>query len=127
MLPVTRFSQWWRRAVRAGYGYAFGAYLHGAAPGRHYVWESQRALIWGVALPIACLFTTATFLPWGLMAWLIYPLQIARQTIRNSGPLRQRGILALFQVLARFPEGAGQIKFLRDRLLGRRPVLIEYK
>jgi len=35
--------------------------------------------------------------------------------------------LAIFQVLARFPEGAGQMKFLRDRLIGRQTGIIEYK
>ncbi len=63
----------------------------------------------------------------GLAAWLIYPLQMLRQTARNRGPLADRAMLALFQVLARFPEGWGQIKFLRDRLLGRQARLIEYK
>ena len=67
------------------------------------------------------------FGPWGWAAWLIYPLQVLRQTMRNSGPLSDRALLALFQVLARFPEGWGQIKFLRDRLLGRQARLIEYK
>ena len=41
--------------------------------------------------------------------------------------LGDRALLALFQVLARFPEGLGQIRFMRDRLLGRQARLIEYK
>ena len=67
------------------------------------------------------------FGPWGWAAWLIYPLQVLRQTVRNPRPLADRATLALFQVLARFPEGLGQIKFTRDRLLGRQARLIEYK
>jgi hypothetical protein len=58
---------------------------------------------------------------------LIFPLQILRQTMRNRGPVKQRALVALFQVLARFPEGYGQIKFTRDRLLSRQARLIEYK
>jgi hypothetical protein len=65
--------------------------------------------------------------PWGWAAWLIYPAQAVRQTVRNDGPLRERATLALFQVLARFPEAQGQLKFLRDRLLGHHPRIIEYK
>jgi hypothetical protein len=30
-------------------------------------------------------------------------------------------------LLARFPEAAGEIKFMRDRILGHRSRLIEYK
>ncbi len=124
---MTRFGQWWRRALRGGYGFAQGAYLHGAPPERHWVWESRRAWLWGVWLPLACLLAGLLFSPWGWAAWLIYPLQVLRQTVRNRGPLSRRALLALFQVLARFPEGCGQIKFMRDRLLGHQARLIEYK
>jgi hypothetical protein len=124
---MTSFGQWWRRAIRTGYAFAQGAYLHGAAPERHRVWESHRAWLWGIWLPLACLAVGLTFEPWGWTVWLIYPLQIVRQTVRNRGTLRDRALLALFQVLARFPEGWGEIKFLRDRLLRRQTRLIEYK
>jgi glycosyltransferase involved in cell wall biosynthesis len=124
---ITRFGQWWRRAVRAGYAFAQGAHIHGARPERHWVWESRRAWLWGVLLPLACLMCTAVIWPWGAVAWLIYPLQVLRQTIRNCGSLSIRLKLALFQVLSRFPEGAGQLKFLRDRLLGGKSELVEYK
>ena len=124
---MTRFVQWWHRAVRAGYAFAEGAYLHGAPPERHWVWEARRAWLWGVWLPLACLATGIMLGAWGWGAWLIYLLQILRQTVRNHGPLSDRATLALFQVLARFPEGWGQIKFMSDRLLGRQAHLIEYK
>jgi GT2 family glycosyltransferase len=124
---MLRFGQWWRRALRGGYGFAQGAYLHGAPPERHWVWESRRAWLWGVWLPIACLIAGLFFYPWGWTLWLIYPLQVLRQMLRNRGSLRDRAILALFQILARFPEGCGQVKFARDRLLGRQARLIEYK
>jgi len=124
---MTRFSQWWRRAVRCGYAFALGAYLHGAPPERHFVWESRRAWLWGVWLPLACLAFGLTLGPWAWAVWLIYPLQVLRQTVRNSGSLSERATLALFQVLARFPEGLGEIKFMRDRVLGRQARLIEYK
>jgi glycosyltransferase involved in cell wall biosynthesis len=124
---MTRFDQWWQRGVRSGYVFAQGAYLHGALPERHFVWESGRAWLWGVGFPVACLIVTLTFEPWGWLIWLIYPLQFSRQVLRNSGPLSQRATLALFQVLVRFPEGWGQIKFLADRILNRQIRLIEYK
>jgi GT2 family glycosyltransferase len=124
---MTRFGQWWRRALRAGYAYAQGAYLHGAQPERHYVWESRRAWLWGIWLPLICLAASLVFGFWGWAAWLIYPLQMVRLTVRNSGPLRLRVLLAVFQVLARFPEGLGQVKFLRDRFLRSQTGLIEYK
>lgn len=124
---MTRFSQWWRRATRGGYGFALGSHLHGAAPERHFVWESRRAWLWGVWLPLGCVATGLLVWPWGWLACLIYPLQVARQAIRNSGTLGERATLAFFQTLAHFPEALGQIKFVYERLLGRRPHIIEYK
>jgi hypothetical protein len=124
---MTRFAQWWRRTVQCGYNFAERAHLHGAMPERYGVWESCRSSIWGVWLPPVCLALELTLGPWGWTAWLIYPLQMLRQTLRSSGTMRDRTRLALFQVLARFPEGLGQIRFLRDRLLGRRTRLIEYQ
>jgi hypothetical protein len=124
---MTHFGQWWRRAERAGYAFARGADLHGAGPERHWVWESRRAWLWGIWLPLGCAAVSIAVWPWGWMAWLIYPLQLLRQTARNSGSLQDRALLALFQVLARFPEAWGQIKCLSDKLLGRRARPIAYK
>src|SRR5437868_6595026 len=86
---MTHFSQWWRRALRSGYAFAQGARLHGEAPERHWVWESRRAWIWGLYLPLAC-FAAGFAFPWGWTTWLIFPLQMLRQTARNKGPLRDR-------------------------------------
>ena len=124
---MTRFSQWWRRAVRAGYSYAQGAHLHGSPPERHYVWESRRAWIWGLLLPLVCLAAGFALWPWGWLTLLIFPLQMLRQTMRNSGALGERAALAFFQLLARFPEAWGEIKFLLDRVTRRQATLIEYK
>ena len=81
---MTRFGQWWRRVQRSGYAFAQGAYLHGASPERYRVWESRRAWLWGIWLPLACLVGGLAFSPWGWAAWLIYPLQVLRQTATKS-------------------------------------------
>jgi len=124
---MTRFPQWWRRATRAGYAFAQGAQLHGAPPERHWVWEAGRARLWGIWLPVTCLGCGLVLGPWGWAAWLIYPLQMLRQTVRNPGSLSDRATMAFFQMLARFAEAVGQIRFLRDQLFDRDPRLIEYK
>jgi len=124
---MTHFGQWWRRSIRCGYAFAQGAYLHGAPPERHFLWESRRAWLWGIWLPLACLTVSLTFAPWGWAVWFIYPIQVLRQTLRNAGSLRERATLAVFQVLARFPEVLGQIRFTCDRVFRRQAHLIEYK
>jgi GT2 family glycosyltransferase len=124
---MTQFRQWWRRILRSGYAFALGAHLHGSSPDRHWVWESRRSWIWGFWLPLCCLAAGLALGPWGWATFLVYPLQLIRQARRNPGSLKQRVTLALFQLLSRFPEAIGQLKFIRDRLLGQRSQIIEYR
>jgi len=124
---LTRFAQWWRRNVRAGFAFAEGARLHGAPPERHWVRETRRALIWGVALPIGCVLASVLAAPWGFAAWLVYPLQVLRLFLRRGRPLKERGLLALFLVLARFPEAQGVLTHSFRQWTRQEPRLIEYK
>ncbi|SIO46383.1 Glycosyltransferase, GT2 family [Bradyrhizobium erythrophlei] len=124
---MLHFGQWWKRTTRAGYAFAQGSHLHGAPPERHLVREARRAMVWGLVLPLACLMATIAFLHFGWIAWLVYPMQLARLSINNPGPPSDRVALAFFQLLARFPEGLGLAMFCRDLLLDRRPQLIEHK
>ena len=124
---MTRLGQWWRRAVRGGYAFAQGAHLHRAHPERLWVWESRRAWLVGVWLPLACLVAGLVFSPWGWALWLIYPAYILEKFVRHIGSLRDRAFLAFFDALVQFPYAWGQIKFMRDRILCRQTRLIEYK
>jgi GT2 family glycosyltransferase len=124
---MTHFSQWWRRSVRAGYAFAQGAHLHGTSPDQFWVWETRRAWLFGAWLPVACLLCGLLLKPWGWAALLIFPAHFLQKIVRGSGPLRDRTRLALFYVLAMFPQVQGQLKFLRNRLARRQAHIIEYK
>lgn len=124
---MTRFVQWWRRAVRCGYAFAEGAYLHGAPPERHWVRESRRAWIWGAILPL----TIAAVAPWSLAVsaalMMVYPAQIARLYLQRIGKMDAPLLVSVFQVIQKIPEAAGQLKFHRNRIFERETRLIEYK
>lgn len=124
---MLHFSQWWKRSTRAGYAFAQGAHLHGNGPEQHFVQERRRALMWGIALPLLCLVITLSFPRAGWIAWLIYPVQLARLIAKGAGSPSDRWRIAWFQLLARFPEALGQMLFWRDRVLRRRPRIIEHK
>jgi hypothetical protein len=113
--------------MRSGYAFALGADLHGSSPERHWVWETRRAWLWGVWLPVLCITAGLCFGAIGLVAWLIYPLQVLRQALRAQGSLRERLAIGFFQTLSRFPESWGQLKYLFDRSFGGQARLIEYK
>lgn len=124
---MSRFGQWWRRAVRCGYAFAQGAYLHGAPPERHRVRESRSAWIWGLGIPVMVSAFALGFGAWALALLLIYPLQIVRLAARGRRTTRENWWRAVFLVVGKFPEMLGQLKFLTHRYLGGKPHLIEYK
>ncbi|CUT11415.1 Glycosyl transferase group 2 family protein [Bradyrhizobium sp.] len=124
---MTRLGQWWRRNVRSGYAFALGRSEHGAPPERLWVWESRRAWLWGIWLPLACALAVIAFGAPGLALLLIYPLQLARRIPRQQGALRDRIGFAGLELLGRFAEGTGQLRFAADRLFKGRSQIIEYK
>ena len=95
---MTRFGQWWRRAVQRLH---FGARRLSARstptpPERHYVWESRRAWIWGLGCR-----------------------SLALGEPRQH--LKQRKLYSLTQ------EDQSSVKFMADHVFDRRGRLIEYK
>jgi GT2 family glycosyltransferase len=121
------FSQWWKRMLRGGYGFAQGAAMHGATADRHGVAETLRAWTWGFFIPIFSLVLTIPFSWWGLLVLLIYPLQISRLAFRGRRTPSENWWRATALMVSKFAEMAGQIKYLMDRLRGVKPRLIEYK
>lgn len=119
---ITRFGQWWRRARRAGHAYAEGAALHGAAPERHNVAQTRRALIWGLGLPLAAGLGALLVHPGALLLLLAWPLQMARLWRRHRD-----AAYAAFLVLGKLPEALGVLEYRLGRLTGRGGRLIEYK
>jgi len=124
---MLHFSQWWRRQMRSGHAFAQGAKLHGSPPERHWVWESRRALIWGLGFPLSVISAIFVLGWWGALLLLVYPLQIFRRLRSMHGAWLTRLKLAFFEQLSRYPEAAGELRFFRDQWLGRHGPLIEYK
>jgi GT2 family glycosyltransferase len=119
---LTRLSQWWRRAQRAGHAYAEGAALHGAAPERHCVPQLKRVVLWGMILPLVTL-AALLISPWAALALLLlWPLQVARLWARQ----RDRAA-ALSLTFCKLPEAQGVLTYLWRRLTKAQARLIEYK
>ncbi|PCI59189.1 MAG: glycosyl transferase, partial [Methylophilaceae bacterium] len=124
---IMQFKQWWKRSVRAGYAFAEGSRIHGAAPELHWVAESRRAMVWAVIIPaiISIGFFVHPLLGIGLL--LIYPLQILRTTLNSNLPIKKAFLYSFFLVLGKFPEQVGQFKFLWNCFRNKRSQIIEYK
>jgi len=124
---MTRFSQWWTRAMRGGYAFAQGMALHGAPPERLGVRPSRRIWLWAFGIPVGVLALVCFGNPWFFLLLLVYPTQIVRLALRGKRSLRENILHAAFLVLAKFPEMLGQLKFAMQRLRGKPSGLFEYK
>lgn len=122
-----RFGQWWTRMKRGGYAYALGAALHGAPPERHFVRECRSAWVWGLGIPTGVFILVLLIGPGALFLLGVYPLQVTRLALRGRRSARENWWRAAALVACKFPEMLGEMKYLRDRLAGRRTQLIEYK
>jgi GT2 family glycosyltransferase len=127
---MTRFGQWWKRAMRAGHAYAEGSWLHGGEPERHWVKETRSIWLWGLFIPLLALGTAWLTHGLSLLLLLGYPLQF----VRMFGNLRRKNIssknaafYALSCIVGKFAQVEGALGFLRTRLLGTKSTLIEYK
>jgi len=125
---MTRFSQWWRRSVRAGYAYALGASIHGAPPERHWVRESRRSWIWGFFVPaLGVLSALAGSFKVSISVLLMFVFQWVRLFIRFRGDRRLRLASSTFSIIGKFAEFTGQVRFLWHRFARKKARLIEYK
>lgn len=125
---MTSFKQWWNRTLRAGHAFAEGAYLHGAAPERHWVKETVRGWIWAFLIPL--LIIVSLFFHWQVSLALayLYVVQWIRLALTNykngtSYPWQ----LAGFSVIGKFAEFRGQLKFYYSLLTSKQSKIIEYK
>jgi len=127
---LTRFGQWWKRAVRAGHAAAEGAWRHGLSPERFNVRRVARALGWGLVLPAGSFVLAWASGGLSLLLLLAYPLQwmrVYRAERRRGRPERDARLSALFTLLDKFAQTAGAWRFARGLATGNRSGLIEYK
>ena len=124
---MTQFKQWWRRTMRAGYAFAEGAFLHGAAPEYHWVAESKRAWLWGFFIPLAIVILALLKPVWAILLLLVYPLQWLRLSLKSQHPFKTASLQAFFLTIGKFAEMAGQVKFLWHRYHDKQSQIIEYK
>lgn len=128
---MTRFRQWWKRTVRSGHAIAERAHLHGRGPERQGIRERRSTVVWGLLVPLITVVLSIAASPWFVLLLLGYCVLGARvyrhRRRRHGDGAAMARQYAFFCVLAKFPQLLGVIAFYRNRLLGRRSKLIEYK
>ena len=135
---ILQFSNWWKRAKRAGFAYAAHVSRHGAKSLPNWRRALTSIVFWGLALPSSVLVLAVVSAPLvsgvagTLMATLtlIYLIQLARISWRK----RRSGQAWRFAVaygglllIAKFAQASGVLRYWAERFFHRRQGLIEYK
>lgn len=120
------FGQWWRRAVRAGHGYAQVGDLHED----YFVQNRKRTWIYGLALPCAVLVAASIAWWLGLLVAGIYGVNFWRTyqgVVAEGRPPEVARPLAGFLTLAKFPNLLGMLTFYIRQMRKSEFKIIEYK
>ncbi|MES1164824.1 MAG: glycosyltransferase family A protein [Verrucomicrobiota bacterium] len=127
---MTRFRQWWRRTMRAGYAYAEGAARHGHEPERHWVKDTRSIWFWGAGVPamaVALAPVTAGLSGLLLGGYGVLTLKIYRAVRRRGMAPADARLYAVSCVVGKFPQVLGQGLYWTRRATGQRGRIIEYK
>lgn len=136
---ITRFGQWWKRAVRSGFAYADGALRHGRGPERYNVRQVLSILVWSLGIPgvgLLCAvgvgIAVQPLVGVGVVGLFVglYVLQALRLAMQG----RRRGLVGRVAVawgvsiiVGKFAEMVGVLTCLLRRMRRADPKLIEYK
>lgn len=123
---MTRFSQWWQRAIRSGHGFAQVGALHP----QYFRRERQRVWVYGLILPLLAL--AGLGISWLLLVFVIglYALSYWR-TIKgliSAGLTRHEAWHhAVYLSLSKVPNMIGMAVYYWRRTFDRDMSIIEYK
>ncbi|HXE52500.1 MAG TPA: glycosyltransferase [Tepidisphaeraceae bacterium] len=134
---MLHLSQWWRRAVRSGYGWMdIRARFPGNEAAARQVRSSRTWSLGWLAAAIIALGagTLALNIRWGVFACLLVVLLFPLQMLRIAAGVRQRVghpsdaiAYAFLTMLSKWANVIGQAHYWKDRRAGRIARMIEYK
>jgi GT2 family glycosyltransferase len=133
-LNMTHFSQYWRRAVRAGYAYSEVSNRFRGSADPLWLQESRRNvrsgsfwIAWFAVTLVLLALRSAWILPWFTLL-IVLPARSAWKA-RSRAP-GQSCLLMLYGIhsqLQQIPILVGQLRYFRDRHSGKQRAQIEYK
>ena len=126
---ITKFSQWWKRTIRSGHGFAQGVVLHGTQSEHFFVKYTLSIWFWALFVPFAVLVLTFYFGLISLLVFALYPLQVIEIAVRarkQAGSWKVSFLHASFIVIGRWAQLIGQLYFIKRRLFGEKLAIIEY-
>lgn len=126
---MLHFSQWWKRAVRAGHALGHRYARHGRTQFRDGEREIRSVLFWGFVLPAAALLLLWPTRGWSLLLLSGYVLlgwRVYRHYVRTGLSAPDAQLMTRFILLGKFAEFVGVLCYAFNRLRGSFHI-IEYK
>jgi GT2 family glycosyltransferase len=126
---IHRFSQWWKRSIRAGHAIGQRAQLHSDDASRDGAKERRSTWFWGAILPLLIVLAAPATKGLSLLllaGYAVLAWRIAESRLSVGDDRREAGLYAGFTVLAKFAQVLGLVKYQFNRLRGRIRI-IEYK
>ena len=133
---MTRFSQWWNRALRTGHAAAERLMMHGIKENPVHFKRARSAIFWSIGLPLS-LIAGLALKPFWLPAWVVIallPVGYGVLWTRVYVHRRRRGDAALacawyglFCLIGKWPEFVGMANVAWQRHRGIESEWIEYK
>jgi hypothetical protein len=134
-LQITRFSQYWKHAARAGHAFAEISARFRASDDKFWDAERKRNLLrggfWMGSFAVALIASALAFTVLPLLIWLALLLLLsARSAWKSHWKSQHLPTLLLYGLhshLQQIPICVGQITYSLDQKRGNRRTLIEYK
>jgi GT2 family glycosyltransferase len=133
-LNMTRFTQYWRRAVRAGYAYSEVSNRFRESADPMWLQQSRRNVVsgsfwigWFAVTLVLLACRSVWILPWFALLIAFAARSAWKARSRAAG---QRSLLMLYGIhsqLQQIPILVGQLRYFRDRHSGKQATQIEYK
>jgi glycosyltransferase involved in cell wall biosynthesis len=123
---MTNLRQWWKRAVRSGYGILEVSLLHRTSNTGIWRREILSTICWGSFAPF-CITLGILLHPAALTALLVYPFQVCRIAVARDPTASLSWKYALLMMLSKFAALQGILKYVWLQWTGRAASLIEYK
>lgn len=124
---MTRWSQYWKRGRRGGFGFVQVLHKYGFSTETDTFRPVMSALFWGAILPLAIVLAALVWVPALVTLPLIYCVQWVRIYGKTEGTPAFRARRALAVLFAKFAETRGIMEFAFKRLTNRRMDAILYK
>jgi GT2 family glycosyltransferase len=126
---ITRFSQWWKRAVRGGHAVGQRSFLNGKTAQKDCIKERNSTLFWGFGVPALILLGWIPTQGYSLLlvgAYFLLAYRVLRFRLKQGDSLDDAWFYTKYLLLAKFANAIGLVKFYVNKL-SERYEIIEYK